>query len=113
MRGERRWKTSGEQLLQLGADICPFAQIRRHEKGGLLLSKPEVEPLVCIPFAYAFLRQSKRIEFIFEEVSCNTHPFTLPAVSPCTKNRWQKMKITITGISVSTDMANTYPHCVN
>ena len=26
------------------------------------------------------------------------HPFTLPAVSPSTKNRWAKVYITITGI---------------
>ena len=55
----------------------------------------------------------KQYEFIVDGVLCSTHPFTLPAVSPCTKNRWQKTKITITGMSVSTDMANTYPHCVN
>lgn len=36
-----------------------------------------------------------------------SYPFTLPAVSPCTKNFWQRMKISTTGISVSTDMANT------
>lgn len=41
------------------------------------------------------------------------YPFTLPAVSPCTKNFWQVMNTMITGTSVSTDMANTYPHWVN
>ena len=35
------------------------------------------------------------------------YPFTLPAVNPCTKNFWQNMKISTTGMSVSTDMANT------
>ncbi len=35
------------------------------------------------------------------------YPFTLPAVSPCTKNFWQIMNTATTGTSVSTDMANT------
>lgn len=35
------------------------------------------------------------------------YPFTLPDVSPCTKKRWQVTNTITTGISVSTDMANT------
>ena len=53
-------------------------------------------------YQQAFAKLSK-----FALLATISYPFTLPAVSPCTKNFWQRMKISTTGISVSTDMANT------
>jgi len=41
------------------------------------------------------------------------YPFTLPAVSPFTKNFWQEMKTMRIGSRLKTDRANTYPHWVN
>ena len=41
------------------------------------------------------------------------YPFTLPAVNPCTKNFWQETNTIRIGTKLSTERANTYPHCVN
>lgn len=57
--------------------------------------------------SYEILTSHSFLFFDIFLINTKYHPFTLPVVSPATKNFWQKINTSSMGSKLNTDRANT------